>query len=186
MITEPIIESGMVFGPYPDGYCFHIEKSIVYQGIRHDGVRIGEFLVLRDTKDDQPVMWVVEAKSSSPRPETQPNFNAFIAEIHEKLLNAFSLTWASRLGRHALAQADLPEPFRTLDLSRIEVRFVLVINGHNEEWLHDIKYELEQTLTPTIKTWALGSNAVVVLNDVLAQECGLIHADHRQPPNGRK
>jgi hypothetical protein len=178
MATEPIIESGMTFGPYPDGCCFHIEKSKVYKTIQH-GVKMAEFLVLRDTEENQPVVLIVEAKKSSPRSERQPNFDNFIKEIHEKMLNAFSLTWASRLGRHALAQADLPEPFRTLDLSRIGVRFILVINGHKEEWLHDIQYELKQTLTPTIKTWEFGPNAVVVLNDVLAQECGLIHADRR-------
>ncbi|GFH62755.1 MAG: hypothetical protein ZNDK_0526 [Candidatus Desulfovibrio kirbyi] len=179
MPTEPIIESGMTFGPYPDGYCFHIENSTVYQDIRHDGVWMAEFLLLRDTEENQPVMWVVEAKSSSPHPQPRLNFDKFITEIYEKLLNAFYLTLASRLGRYADGQKDLPEPFKNLDLSQTGVRFVLVIHGHREEWLHDIKYALEQTLNPAIKIWACGSNAVVVLNDELARECGLIHADHR-------
>jgi hypothetical protein len=177
MATEPIIESGMTFGPYPDGCCFHIEQSNVYQGIRNNGVKIAEFLLLRDAEEDQPVMWVVEAKSSSPRPKIRPDFDKFITEIHEKLLNAFSLALALLLGRHAQAQADLPESFKNLDLSKTGVRFVLVINGHKTEWLPDIQYALKQTLAPTFKTWAFGSNPVAVLNDELARKYDLIQGD---------
>jgi len=42
----PIVESGMAFGPYPAGHCFHIEKSTTYQKVQ-TGVRIAEFLLLR-------------------------------------------------------------------------------------------------------------------------------------------
>ena len=101
MTTELIFESGMTFGPYPEGRCFYIEKSSCYAAIR-EHVKMAEFLLLRTSHGNQ-VIWVVEAKSSAPRPETQPNpgtkqdFDIFIAEIREKLINAFSLGWASCL-----------------------------------------------------------------------------------------
>ena len=85
MTTEPIIESGMTFGPYPEGHCFYIEKSETYQKIK-EGVKIAEFLLLHS--QDDSIVWIVEAKQSSPRPETQPNFDDFLLEIQEKLTNA--------------------------------------------------------------------------------------------------
>jgi len=131
MTTQPIVESEMTFGPYPDGQCFYIEQSNTYADIQQ-GVKMAEFLLLRIDNGKPPVLWVVEAKSSTPRPETQPNFDEFIADIREKLVNAFSLGWASCLQRHQQAEAELPDPFKALDLSQTGVRFVLVINGYQE------------------------------------------------------
>lgn len=49
---------------------------------------MAEFLLLRQQQSG-PTVWVVEAKSSSPRPETQPDFTAFIDEIRRKLTHGF-------------------------------------------------------------------------------------------------
>lgn len=173
MTTQPILESGMTFGPYPDGRCFYIEKSNTYADIQK-GVQIAEFLLLHINKGKPPVLLVVEAKSSTPRPETQPNFDAFIADIREKLVNGFSLGWASCLKRHQQAEAELPELFKTLDLSQTEVRFVLVINGHQEAWLPPIQEALKKALHSTIKTWCFAPTSVAVINDQIARQHGLI------------
>ena len=172
MSTRPIVESGMTFGPYPKGLCFYIEKSQCYTAIQ-ENVQMAEFLLLR-TSNDSPVIWVVEAKSSTPRPETQPNFDDFIAEIREKLVNALSLGWASCLKRHQEAEAELPERFKALNLSEVDVKFVLVINGHQEGWLPPLQEALGNALRSTIKCWAFAPTAVVVINDALAQQYGLI------------
>lgn len=173
MITQPIIESGMTFGPYPDGRCFYIEKSRVYTAIQGN-IKIAEFLLLRMENAKSPALWVVEAKSSTPRPETKPNFDEFIAEIREKLVNAFSLGWASCLRRHPLAEAELPAAFKTLDLSQTDVKFFLVIKGCQEAWLPPLQDALKDALRTTVKTWALAPTSVVVINDNLAQKYGLI------------
>lgn len=173
MTTQPIVESGMIFGPYPDGRCFYIEKSNTYADIQQ-GVQMAEFLLLRIDNGKPPILWVVEAKSSTPRPETQPNFDEFIAEIREKLVNAFSLGWASCLKRHQEAEAELPDFFKTLDLSQAGVRFVLVINGHQEAWLSPIQEALKKALHSTVKTWCFSPTAVAVINEELAREYGLI------------
>jgi hypothetical protein len=172
MTTEPIVESGMSFGPYPDGCCFHIERSDAYKTMRH-GVKMAEFVLLRPSGMPHPAIWVVEAKSGGPQPTTQPNFSAFIAEIKEKMINAFSLTWALRLGRHRDMRTGLPEPFKNLDLSRAGIRFVLVLNGHKEEWLAPVKDALAGALHSTAKAWDLGPDPVVVLNEKLARDYGL-------------
>jgi hypothetical protein len=173
MTATTILESGMTFGPYAEGACFHIEKSHSYAALQKH-VQMGEFLLLRTDKRRPPVLWVVEAKSSSPRPETQPHFDAFIAEIREKLVNAFSLGWACCLRRHEHAERDLPEAFKELGLSHVDVRFILVINGHKEEWLPPLQDALRAALRSTVKTWSFSPTSVAVLNDVLARQYGLI------------
>jgi len=172
MKRQPIIESGMSFGPYPEGHCFHIEESKTYKKIQK-GLQMAEFMLLR-IKNGKPAVWVVEAKSSTPRPETQPNFDDFIAEIREKLVNAFSLTISACLKRQPGADDELPEPFKILDLSSVDFKFVLVIKGHKDDWLAPIKEQLEKVLKSTIKTWRLSPTSVVVLNDNLARKHGLI------------
>lgn len=172
MTTEAIIESGMTFGPYPAGQCFYIEKSACYDKVQ-EGVQMAEFLLLKQQQQG-PTVWVVEAKSSSPRPETQPNFAEFIDEIRTKLTNGFLLAVAARLQRHPAAENELPDAFKTLDLKAQGFRFVLVINGHKQEWLEPLQSALVQALKPVVKTWALPATSVAVLNHELAQQHGLI------------
>lgn len=172
MTTEAIIESGMTFGPYPAGQCFYIEKSKCYEKVK-EGVQIAEFLLLKQQLSGTTV-WVVEAKSSTPRPETQPNFDSFIEEIRNKLANGFLLAVAARLQRHPEAEDELPEPFKTFDLTVQQFRFVLVINGHKAEWLVPLQNALSLALKPLVKAWALPSTSVAVLNHEQAQEKGLI------------
>lgn len=172
MTMEPIDESGMRFGPYPEGQCFYIEKSQCYQSIQKS-VKMAEFLLLRQQKGGLTV-WVVEAKSSSPRPEIQPNFAAFIDGIRNKLTHGFLLTVAAHLQRHPAAANELPESFKTLNLQTLGFRFVLVINGHKQEWLPPLQSALSLALQPVVKTWALPAIAVTVLNHELAEKYGLI------------
>ncbi|MEG3969216.1 hypothetical protein QUA00_16575 [Microcoleus sp. T2B6] len=170
MTTEPIIESGMTFGPYPEGDCFYIEKSETYQKI-NEGVKIAEFLLLHS--QDDSIVWIVEAKQSSPRPETQPNFDEFLLEIQEKLTNALTLSVATCLKRHSTYE-ELPNSFQTLDLKKASFRLILVIKGHQEAWLPPLQDALKKALNPTIKTWNLSATSVVVLNDTMARLQGLI------------
>jgi hypothetical protein len=163
----------MTFGPYADGACFHIEKSRCYSQIQ-EGVQMAEFLLLRHKNGKPPEIWVVEAKQSSPRPETQPNFKAFIDEIRAKLTNGFLLGLAALMRRHPGAADELPAPFQTLDTQSLGFRFVLVINGHKQEWLDPLQSALSLALKPVVRTWALPATSVAVLNHELAQTHGLI------------
>jgi len=173
MTTEAIIESRMTFGPFPAGQCFYIEKSTCYEKVQ-EGVQMAEFLLLRDKGQLPSVVWVVEAKSSSPRQGTLPNFADFIEEIRSKLTNGFLLGVAMRLGRHLNGLTELPEPFKKLDLKTSSFRFVLVINGHKDEWLPPLQEALSLVFKPLVKSWALPPVSVVVLNEIGAQQKGLI------------
>jgi hypothetical protein len=172
---EPFIESEMTFGPYAEGHCFRVEASETYSAIQ-DKVQMAEFLLLRPQAGGPPSVWIVEAKKSSPRPETQPNFNKFIHEIRHKLANALTVGVASMLKRHPAADAELPELFKVLDLGATEFRLVLVINGYQKAWLQPLQDALRRALHATVQTWALGPNAVVVINHEDAKRVGLISA----------
>jgi len=171
MTTEPIIESGMTFGPFEEGHCFYIEKSETYRNLQQ-GVKMAEFLLLRFKSGKPTTLWVVEAKSSTPRPMPQRDFEAFIEELRDKLINAFSLGLACCLKRHT--STELPEPYRALDLSTSDFRFVLVVNHHKWEWLPPLQEALSKALHAAVKTWALSIPAVAVINDHMARDYGLI------------
>jgi hypothetical protein len=173
MTTEAIIESGMSFGPHPEGQCFHIEKCRLYERIRN-GVKMAEMVVLRSASADLPAFWIIEAKSSTPRPETQPDFDAFVGEIRDKLTNALALLIAANLGRHENGLDDFPETFKMIDLSRIGFRLVLVIKGHQDAWCVPLQDALQKALLATVRTWALKPTAVAVINDTAALRWGLI------------
>ncbi|CAK0759946.1 conserved hypothetical protein [Gammaproteobacteria bacterium] len=173
MTTPPIIESGMTFGPYQNGECFYIEKSTTYQTVQKN-VPMAEFLLWRN--GESPTVWIIEAKSSTPCPG-RANFAEFIEEIREKLINAFSLAVALRLGRHKNTSEELPPLFKKMDLTTLKFCFVLVINGHHKDWLPPLQEKLSESLRSTVKTWALGPSAVFVINDDQARKRGLILTD---------
>lgn len=172
MTTDPITESGMAFGPYPEGSFFYIEKSTMYQRVQ-DSVPIAEFLLLRHSKKG-PVIWVVEAKTSSPHSKNETDFDKYIASVSQKLINALSLGLAACLKRHQAAYAELPQKFQKLDLAVLDFRLVLVVKKCKTEWIPPLKEALDKSLRATVKTWALSPTAVVVFNEELAQEKQLV------------
>ncbi|HBF34842.1 TPA: hypothetical protein DDW35_09800 [Candidatus Sumerlaeota bacterium] len=178
MIT--ISESGMNFGPFDEESCFYIEKSELYLRVKQDA-QTAEFLCLHEGKKGTRRILLVEAKSSSPRPETQPNFNEFLDEIVGKMLDSFSLFIAACLGRHEESKTNaIPAKFRELNLGTADFHFVLVIRGHQKRWCVTLQEELYKKLRPTIRKWALSPTAIAVINDADAQQqYGLI----TQSPN---
>jgi hypothetical protein len=165
-----IKESDMNFGIFQKDCCFQIEKSDTYLKIKKDGIKIAEFLLIKPQKNQ---VWIIEAKKSSPRPETQPNFDDFIAEISEKMTNALMLTLAMRLQRHSTWE-ELPDKFKEIDLITIKFKCFLVIKGHNEAWLPPLQDALRKALQKIIKTLGLEPNSVSVINDVIAQKYQLL------------
>lgn len=169
-----ILESGMSFGPYPEEICFYIEKSDVYQKIK-DGVPMVEFCLFREKKG-KPMIWLVEAKSSTPHPHNKDDFKEFIDQIRDKWVDALVLMISIILKRHCY---ELPKSFQSLSLSKFGVKFVLVVHGYQEAWLSPLQDALKCHLRSTLKTWAFEPTSVVVLNEIGAQKYGLV-----QPSQG--
>lgn len=173
--TEPIVESGLIFGPFLEGHCFYIEKSKTYQEIE-EGVKIAEFLLLRPSQQngEADTIWVIEAKSSAPKPSSCIDFDKYIEEIRDKLTNSLTLAMTSCLKRHPQANAELSDNFKQLDLASVQFILILVISDFQEAWLPPLQEALAKALFPTVKTWALLPPAVLVLNEDMARRKKLI------------
>lgn len=168
MSSQPIYESGMVFGPYPEGQCFYIEKSQCYNRIATD-VPMAEFLLLKRKENGLHSLWIVEAKSSVPR-ESDAYFN----EIRSKLINGLMLGVSMCLKKHPETEEELPQAFQKLDLKTTGFQLVLVIPNVPKKHLPPLNEKLAKTLKPFINIWGISTRSVTVLNDDGAKTCGLI------------
>ncbi|HSI83898.1 MAG: hypothetical protein ACAI35_00515 [Candidatus Methylacidiphilales bacterium] len=160
-------ESKMTFGPFPPDMCFLIEKSGTYTAIQQ-GPKIAEFVLRRD-RQNNPTLYIIEAKSSSPQPRNQKDFEGFIVEIRDKLANTLELIIASMLGRHPQLSGEPPAGFSGLPLQTTSFGLVLIINGHKKEWLPPLQDALRIALQKTEKLWALGPNSISVINHETAK-----------------
>lgn len=174
-MSYTIVESGLTFGPFLESECFPIENSTLYKNIGN-GVKMVEFVLSRPNTLKEPVLWMVEAKHSSPHPGNVQDFSDFIHEIKEKMVNALSLCFAAILKRHSVDKGIVPASMQSIDLSVCKVRCILVLNGHPEAWLPPIRDALRASLSPTNKTWNFDPNSVVVLNEDLAARYTLLQA----------
>ena len=92
-------------------------------------------------------------------------------EVKDKLVNAFTLTLSSVLGRHEIGKNELPALFKKLKLSSVQFGFVLVINGVPQAYLSALQDALQLKLKSTLKVWALEANSVLVLNNEIRFYC---------------
>ncbi|MDQ8195464.1 hypothetical protein QEH59_13595 [Coraliomargarita sp. SDUM461004] len=171
MAAGTITESGMDFGPFADGDVFQLETSAVYKNIQ-EGVQMAEFVVVENGSVVRLV--TLEAKTSSPRAENEPDFSSYIEAVSSKLMNGFHLAHAIRLGRHHKVGEVLPLGFHAIDFGTCEHRLLLVIKNAQKEWLPPIQDALRIALRGHVKLWNLGPRSVLVLNEEGARKNGFI------------
>lgn len=164
-----IKESGMIFGPFSEEHCFHIEKTNIYLKLQ-TGLQMAEFILMQPDKES---LLVVEAKSSSPRPTNKIDFDEYIAEIAEKLMNGFTLGLAVCLGRPGRDGDEISQCFKEIAHNSVRVKLVLVINGHKDEWLTPINDALKNKLRCISKIWPLD---IITINEIMARKYHLIQA----------
>ncbi len=158
-------ESGMIFGPYPEELVFQIEHSET-QRKAGGGIRSVEFLYLQPENK----LLFIEARSSSPRSDTdEARFEQFISEITEKFLHSFHMYTASKLGRYS----EMDGKLRECSDADMKYKFILIINGHQDEWLLPIQDALRKRLIYHNKIWG---SEVRVLNEEMASMLKLISA----------
>lgn len=162
-----IVESGMTFGPFEDSHVFWAEESNLYHGVQNSKVKTVEFVLAENSK-----IQFLEAKSSSPKPipENTTEFNSFIDEIFLKFLHSINLFYAGILGRHE-KNNDIPEYIRKIDNQRISIKFILIIKGHEMDWLPPIHEALTKKMIPISAIW---NSDVAVINDAMAVKYKLI------------
>lgn len=167
-MTITIEESGMVFGPFSEEQLFPIENSPLAKNLG-DGIKVTEFVLLRDIEGEAQEAWFIEAKSSAPRQTA-----SFVEEIRQKFTNSLQLTLAACLRRHLRSDELLPEQFFNLDLSTCAFKCILVINNFPKEWLAGLRDALSKAMNSITKTLGMKPGSVIVINDEMARARRLI------------
>ena len=158
-----ITESNMVF-EFKDEQVFLMEGSELHASVG-EGIKTVEFIAsLEESRLD-----FVEAKSSSPQPGNQKDFWGFINEISEKFLHSFALYLSAAIGRHP--KYSITGKVGAADNSRASYKFILIINGHQIDWLSPIKDALEANIFAHRQIW---KSEVVVMNEKLAKKYHLV------------
>ena len=160
-----IKESGMIF-EFAEDRVFQIEGSELHRSVG-DGIKTVEFVVCRKTNE----LLFVEAKSSSPRPEkdNSVDFEGFINDVADKFIHSFDLYLSALLGRHQphMITGRVAEQ----DHSKERYKFILVINGHREDWFLPLKEALDRRILFHRKIW---KSDVILMNEAMAQDYKLV------------
>lgn len=162
-----INESNMIFGDFEEDTIFQIEKSKLHNKIGN-GIKVVEFIFLRNENE----LNFIEAKSSSPRP-TKDNivrFNEFIEEIVDKFIHSFNLFYSTILKRNK-DYGEMNNNFFELDNSQTKLKLILVIKGHEIEWLLPISDALKKKLSYQNIIW---KSEVIVMNEKIANKYNLV------------
>ncbi|MFW9082153.1 hypothetical protein ACOI9X_23195 [Pseudomonas sp. P2757] len=167
-MTISIKESGMNFGPFPEKKLFPIETSPLAKSLG-EGLKLTEFVLLRDFANKPQEAWFIEAKSSAPKETT-----IFVEEIRQKFTNSVQLTIAACLKRHTGSEEYLSADFLDLDLENCGIKCILVINSFPKEWMVNLQDALNKAMNSLAKTLGLKPGSVIVINDEMARARNLI------------
>ncbi len=164
-MSVTISESGLCFGEFEESNLFYVEQSNVYKSLG-SGICTIEFALYNNGD-----ILMIEAKSSSPKPNNQDDFDSFINETYDKFAHSIDLYFSIVLKRIEDSENDMPDSFKAANYSTIKIKLLLVINGHKIEWLSPISDALKRKLKRQTQIWLL---EVVVLNHELAEKYGLL------------
>ncbi|MEI6987584.1 MAG: hypothetical protein WCK65_15835, partial [Rhodospirillaceae bacterium] len=59
--------------------------------------------------------------------------------------------------------------FAKLDLTTVDIKLVLISNGHKEAWLVPLKDALKKKLYPIVKMLGLSPTSIIILNHEQAE-----------------
>lgn len=164
--TLTIRESSMDFGPFLPTKIFHIEKSTAFSKLG-EGFSTVEFVYL----DMRGKLIFVEAKFSMANPQTNEgkDFDENILEVTVKFEDAYQLFLACYLERRD--RENMSQDILNSNFSSVSLQFILVIKGHQIEWLGGVRETLKKNLRKTLKMWNID---LQVLNEELAKNYGLV------------
>lgn len=151
------VESGLTFGPYEDDDCYLIEQSEEVKKLT--GVKIAEFVLLQGKS-----LSIVEAKSSIPKPSNEKDYDKFFSEVHDKLLNALTITASGVIGRNLKVSSELPSNIKKIKLGEIKIFLILVIPKAPTAYLPQISDKIRKVMRVPISTWGINYYDIQVLN----------------------
>lgn len=161
------IESFMKFS-FADDDVFRIEEDELAGG--NSGHKACECVVLIS-----PWIAFIEAKASTPNPNSSERFNEFIDDIKQKFkdsLNLFEGIKKGHLGEEALMR--LPVNLRNAEVPTNDYLIYLIVYGHRLDWLSGLQDALREALRDVVKEWNLRDSNVKALNEEIAKELHLI------------
>lgn len=157
-------ESGMTFS-FEESDIFYIEKSKRFNRIV--GAKPCECVVLHDGK-----VCLIEAKSSTPRPENAGQFATFVGEIAQKFNDSYTYYNATHQKRQQ--PDEVSQNQQAIPLARQNYEFCLIINGYQRAWLPPVLDQLKRTMKKSLKLWGFDDACVKVENEQSALSKGLI------------
>lgn len=161
-----VFESSLCFGEYEEDRFFHIEKSNTYKSLGGD-LKTVEFILCHNENK----IWMIEAKSSSPKPNNEVDFDKFINEIVQKFSDSIELFFSLVCERQFNVEDEMPDVFKKTSYPDIEIKLLIVIVGHKIEWLSPIRDSLKRSLSKKIKIWNLD---LIAINEEQAKDYGLL------------
>ena len=161
------IESNMKFSS-PDNDSFQIEKSDIMND--YDSLKACEFFAMIDGR-----LTMIEAKSSSPRPQNKEKFDEYIAGIGQKFIDTLLMFNAFMIDRHERDyKSKLPTSIQAQDIGKIRYALYLIVHGNETEWMIPIQEALKNHLRHALNAWNIPDVNVYALNHEDAQAKGLI------------
>ena len=161
---EIFVESGMTFSFDEDDF-FYIEKSKHFNEIK--GAKPCECVVLHNGN-----VLLIEAKSSTPRPNNKERFEEFVGKIVQKFSDSYTYYCASHQKRHP--SDELAPNLQAIPLAAQQFEFYLIINDHKRDWLPPVLDQLKKMMQKNLKLWGFNDACVKVVNEELAFSKGLI------------
>lgn len=157
-------ESGMTFS-FDESDIFYIEKSKRFNRIV--GAKPCECVVLHDGK-----VLLIEAKSSTPRPENEEQFATFVGEIAQKFNDSY--TYYNSAHQKRQLPDEVSQNQQAIPLARQNYEFCLIINGYQRSWLPPVLDQLKRMMKRSLKLWGFDDACVKVVNEQSALNKGLI------------
>lgn len=162
-----IVESNMLL-PFDNQNAYRIEQANIVQEKRD--IKVCEYFALINGR-----MLLIEAKSSSPRPENKIKFDEFIDEISQKFIDTLLLFNALSIGRHGEAERNnLPTNIQQIPLANVQYAMYLIVHGNEIEWMEPILAALKLKLKHCLKSWNIQDINVYAINHETAKKKGLI------------
>ena len=163
-----ITESGVNFGDFSEEDLYKIEHSQGHLSLG-EGFKMVEFTYLREQD-----LFVLEAKSSIPKAESQPDYDNFWDEIFEKFENALLLQIMGFLKRNPSVEQELPNNHKSIQWQTTIINLRLVIPKVPTQYLPPITDKFRQRLSKIKKLWNIKDTNIFVLNEEKARAEGLL------------
>jgi hypothetical protein len=118
---------------------------------------------------------LIEAKSSSPRPDNKEDFDQWIDDIRQKFSDSLALFDEIKHKTHGEdAFSRLPEKLQEIPIDPNHYLIYLIVYENKIEWMSGIQDALREALREEVDKWNLKDSNIKAINDEIALEMKLI------------